>query len=511
MCDPIHWTVTPTSEWKTYKGEFPFLALGSLTQKPRLRTSPTLHKLEHTHFELPSSSYRLASLNVGDVVEGIIKYYEQPNTDMHYHVFFKRVMEKFGIDMKSTLFAHYVMSTMHSYLPGFANSYHELSNQEVLHDMTHDPSGELRAETSCGYGFSKRRKELARTQQKDIYEYLDTFDCSHDVLFTLFLKEEMREIGKATRSIAVPQVYLWLIFRKYFGWMYRYFERNKSVVAYAHVPNEGFFTELLVDFDLDENVISMDFKKQDSRMNCLFIEFLEDFILRTTNFPAAHEDKLMWVHNNSFYFKKVIDPYGNIVTFSNGEMSGFPGTLVYNSLYSLFLLSISQVVQNLTEEQFSLERFPIAILGDDVLYQHLDKDVVGKVADLLGHELYVEEGPLIDGVTFLSYKFHDCHGVLQPYYCNLDKMFGSLRYAKSDVTYFQKMASFHSLLTYAPPGSPEDKWRAILQDCLEYLLKTEPHKYSLVSSAYKHTDVWKKSRCLYNPWLLDEKLDFEFI
>lgn len=333
-------------------------------------------------FEVPNSTYHLASLKLDDVVEGIAKYYEQPNTDMHYLHYFEKLLAKFDIHSTPQRFTAHVMHTMHSYLPNFCNSFKEYTNEEVVHDMVYDSSGELRHETSCGHGFKLRRKEVARRMRPDVEEYLNTFDCSHDVNFTLFLKEEMRQKGKATRSIAVPQLHLWLIYKKYMGWTYKYFEKNKSAVAYSHIPNESFFTNLFDNFDNDtQDTYSVDFKKQDARMNTLYIQFLEDFILRTTNFPPEHEDKLLWIHSNSFYYKQVIDPYGQIITFSNGEMSGFPGTLVYNSLYSLFVMSITQVIDRMKHPKVTYELNPLAILGDDIIFQNFCINTLTEVTD----------------------------------------------------------------------------------------------------------------------------------
>lgn len=492
--------------WRTYKGVHQFLSPYTLRDQPRLRTSPTLHIHHNVPFALPQSTYQLAQLRISDVEEGIVKYWEQPNTDSHYSVFFQRLLDNIDCKVPVGLFTRCVMQMMHTYLPNFSRSYRELTTDQVLHDMLYDSSHELRHETSSGYGYAKRRKAIAREHPLEIAEYLDTFDGSHEVLFTLFLKEEMREKGKATRSIAVPQLPLWLIYRKYMGWTYKYFERSigDTAVAYASSPDERYFTDLLASFDPNVITLSVDFKKQDSRMNTLYIQFLEDFIINTTNYPKDKEWILLWIHNESFYNKKVIDPFGNVITFSNGEMSGFPGTLVYNSLYSLFLMCTTQILGQLRDNMIPrFERLPLVLLGDDIMYQVFDEDLVEEIALELGHEMYKEKGNLVNDVSFLSYKF-DYDGVTyKPYYSNLDKMWGSLRYAKNDVTYYQKLASFHSLLTFAPQGSTENEWREKLELALETIYEAEPQKYLTVAKSFKPTSLWKKERSYYNTFFPD--------
>ena len=147
----------------------------------------------------------------------------------------------------------------------------------------------------------------------------------------------------------------------------------------------------------------------------------------------------------------------------------------------------------------SIERFPLALLGDDIIFQHFDIDMVRDTALELGHELYEEKGKLVNDVTFLSYKFDYAGSIYKPYYANLDKMFGSLRYTKNDITYYQKLASFHSLLVFAPPGSKEDEWCNTLEGAIEYLYEQAPQKYQSVAKCYKPRALWMKDRSYYNP------------
>ena len=60
------------------------------------------------------------------------------------------------------------------------------------------------------------------------------------------------------------------------------------------------------------------------------------------------------------------------------------------------------------------------------------------------------------------------------------------------------MASFHSLLTFAPQGSIEEEWRGKLELALETIYEAEPTKYLTVAKSYKPTSLWKKERGYYN-------------
>lgn len=440
-------------------------------------------------------------MSIGDLKVGLMKYHHQPAVFGGVLDLFSTMVTGFNLDISPTEFYAETILVFMMYLPTFDSAYKPQSNQEIRHAAVYDASDNLRHETSAGYGWPFRRKEIIRRFPDDVDNYLDSFDCSHDVVFTLFLKEEMREIGKETRSIAVPQLQLWLVFRKQLGWLYRYFESMQGPFAYQHRPSVEYFSKRFSQFDFDTETHSLDFKKMDSRMNTAFITFLETIILRFTNYPIEQMAELTWIHDQSFFFKKVIDGYGNIVSFSNGEMSGFPGTIVYNSLYSLFAFSIAQVAMKRLGKLEVYEKLPLNILGDDIIFQEMEVDIFEKVAHLLGHEIYKQSGTIGDGeLTYLSYKFEVIDNFVYPYYGNLDKMYGSLHYKKDDIAYFQKLCSFHSLLVWAPEGSLEDKYCKLLENDIQLKLKHFPEKYDKIKEAYKSRVTWKKQQDIYNPF-----------
>lgn len=498
---------TPCNEWKNYGGECEFLLTKKMEEAPHLMTKSKVKPVPDLDYyfkdSLPESTYTTAPMNYSDVIEGLNKYYEQPLTEPTLNHVLEKIIAHFDLDINPLDFQAKMITYFNAYMPDFNHAYRELTNDEVLYNAVHDPSGDVRHPTSSGYGTNYTRQEIARLFSKSVKIYLDNPQCNHEVLFTLFLKDEIREKGKATRSIAVPQLHLWLMFNKFMGWIYEYFSNGKHPFAYGHTPNEGFFTDLFYQFNLDEETFSIDFKKMDSRMNHVFVTFLENYIITQTNFPKERLDVITWIHDVSFFEKQVMDPRGNVVTFTNGEMSGFPGTILYNSFYALYLIVISQIVHMEITEQNTLELIPLAILGDDIAFQQLDLEIVKQCATLLGHDLYIQRGSLINDVTFLSYKFDYHNGYLRPYYANDDKMFAAFRFYKDEITYFQKLASFHSLLAFAPDDSEEAYWRDEIEKILLWLIKTDSQNiYSAVRASFKPTQVWRNLRQFYSPAIL---------
>lgn len=509
MVDSLTHRSSPVGEWVSYGENTSFFQVSQLEKAPHLITQSSVkryHQAEQIFLNLPASGYTIAPMQYSDIVKGLRKYYHQPGEFSDINHFLSLVIEDFDLEISPLQFQHEINETMHAYLPNFSSSFKLHSNDRIINDALNDPSGEARKKTSCGYGFTGLcRKKMVTQHKEDVIRYLDTWDPSHSVNFTLFLKDEIRERGKETRSIAVPQFHLWLVFRKYLGWIYDYMTDGIHPFSYGHTPDEVFFTKHLHYFNQTPGYLthSIDFKKMDSRMSHIFISWFENFILTQTNFPVEHIDALQWIHNQSFFEKQLVDPKGAVLTFSNGELSGFPGTIIYNCFYALFAMVVSQVVQQRSNRDRKIVTVPLQILGDDIIFQEIDLEVVDRVAVLLGHELYKSSGDLFDDLSFLSYKFHLDGHAIQPYYSNLDKMFASLRYYKSEVTYFQKIASFHSLLTYAPKGSFEDHWREVLENvCIQLIDQDDSGIYTEVLASFRPSKVWRSKRDYITPSIL---------
>lgn len=498
---------SPHYQWVSYGGETSFFQIKQLAKAPHLITNSNVTLLPNLEYyfgkSLPDSSYTIAPMQYTDLIKGLTKYYLQPCSHSTMNNLLNSIAKDFDIQIHPSQFQLEITQHFNKYLHSMNSAYSLCSKEKLKYDATHDPAGDLRKRTSCGYGFKVSRQEMITKFWDSVDAYYDSFDCSHSVNFTLFLKDEIREKGKETRSIAVPQFFLWIVFRKHLGWIYDYMKTDDHPFAYGHTPDEKFFTDHFYQFNVHETTHSIDFKKMDSRMNHLFIKWFENYILTQTDFPVEDIDILQWIHNESFLEKELVDPKGRIITFTNGELSGFPGTILYNCFYSLFMITISQIVHQRLANDIRIETIPLQILGDDITFQQLDIGVVERVAHLLGHELYIQTGSLINDITFLSYKFDYVDNFLRPYYANLDKMFASLRYYKNDIAYFQKIASFHSLLAFAPDGSLEKVWCDNLEKLCYKLLKHDyDNKYYEVREAFKPTKVWRNLRTYYSPTIL---------
>lgn len=397
---------------------------------------------------LPASGYHLAAQGPRHLKVGIMKYHDQRNFDSVFHLY-----SALGVADPHS-FNDVVMKIFLRRLPGLTSCYERFSNQKIISLMKHSQKGDLRPETSTGYGFDIKRKAMADKYPDELNDWLNEFDCSIPVYAVAFLKDEMREVGKDTRSIMVFQIYLWLIYQRHFGCILQYLDReNPEALAFGHSVDHAYFTKKLRKFAPQKETHSIDLRKQDSRFGSWWVRWFIDLLFEHCNFPNSSRNEIGWLMNEAFFEKKLVDSYGNILTFENGELSGFPGTIVFNSFYSLFFFAVSDALL-MFEEGFNPNsiNYPLCVLGDDVLVQFKHYDVYEKVVNTANHELYHNVFESLWDADFLSLKFHKVNNWILPYYCNLDKMHASLRYCTggSPASYFGKVCSFINLLRYAP-------------------------------------------------------------
>lgn len=411
---------------------------------------------------LPASGYQLAAQGPKHLKVGIMKYHEQKNFDSVFHFY-----SALGVENPHS-FNDVVMKIFLRRLPGLTSCYERFSNQKIISLMKHSQKGDLRPETSTGYGFDIKRKAMADKYPNEINDWLNEFDCSIPVFAVAFLKDEMREKGKDTRSIMVFQIYLWLIYQRHFGCILQYLDReNPDALSFGHSVDHAYFTKKLRRFAPHGETHSIDLRKQDSRFGSWWVKWFIDLLFEHCDFPNSARCEMSWLMNEAFFEKKLVDSYGNILTFENGELSGFPGTIVFNSFYSLFFFAVSDALL-MFEEGFNPNsiNYPLCVLGDDVLVQFKHYDVYEKVVNTANHELYHSKFESLWDADFLSLKFHKVNNWILPYYCNLDKMNASLRYCTggSPDSYFGKVCSFINLLRYAPENTR-------YYDALLYLVK----------------------------------------
>lgn len=441
---------------------------------------------------LPDSNYAPAKLHPRDVEIGIGKYF---NEVLHWteDKIYSDVCLKLQLPTTPAVLRDEVFSLFSKHLPGI-NIYtsRELPFEKILRYMTHDLSGHLRRKTSAGIGFKHDRKYIARNFQNDVRSCYDLTNLDFDIYWKIFLKDELREVSKDTRSIAVPQLHLWIVGMKYLGGLYEWFaDYLPSWSGYGLSDQCSDWAEKFVEFDPAAVTYGYDLRKQDSRMSPGFILFLERYIKSIT--PVSHWFAIEWFFDQSFHSKKVVDMMGHVLTFSQGEMSGNPFTILINTLHNLYthvLHLVAAKYKNLItydlNENMLGEVF--CILGDDTIMQTQSPDLYREICLILGHETTSEVGKLFDDVTFLSMKITSYKCTIASYYCNLDKMFSSLLYTTNgEEEYFQKLCSYYRQLIFAPKGSAEKEWKSYIEAHIYYLIQiniVDPTYYSCFSPSH---------------------------
>jgi hypothetical protein len=468
----------------------PFIYYGNLG--PQGTITKSKYKLfSYEVGNLPDSIYAPAKLKLSDVEKGLLKYFN-PIIHPTKESIFNDLVITFKLPVTPDKLETLILEEFSTYFPGIERYMDEkLSFDRVVYLMSHDLKGDLRKKTSAGIGFKHDRKEIARLFIDDIrscYE-LDTFDFH--ILWKLFLKDELRETDKDTRSIAVPQLHLWVIAMSHLGGLYEWFsDYLPSWSGYGLDDRSFSWHQKFKDFNPSRVTYGFDLRKQDSRMSPGFIQFIEYYIKTIT--PIKHWNAIEWFFNESFYAKKIVDTKGHILSFSQGEMSGNPFTILINTMHNLFTHVIHTVIMDLKGDDLSQEIF--VVLGDDTIMQSSNPDLYKEVCLLLGHETTTESGSLYDDVTFLSQKITIYKGEIVSYYSNLEKMYASLRYTTSGINeYFMKMCSYHAQLIFAPKGTEEHEWRQRIEAHILYYLQTKMVPDEL-TACFKPAHIIKRKR-----------------
>lgn len=422
--------------------------------------------------DLPDSDYAPAKMDVRSIEAGIVKYFHDPKHVSFHHLCCDLVI-KMKLNIDPLILAEKINKRFDEHFPLLDLFMEEPLPLEVVKDLAlHSINGSLRSATSAGIGFKKDRKAIVRDHPKD-FEEIYNYDCYDlEIFWKIFLKDELREKIKKTRSIAVGQLHLWIIGMKWLGGLYFYYNETKPRWSgFGMDDKAGTWTEKFSDWDFDAMTYGFDIKGQDSKMSPAYVDFWTSHKKRVT--PQKAHDALEWVVNQSFYDKKLVDYMGRVLSFAPGEMSGHFLTIIMNTEHNLFLQVQHEVCTEIYVLQNNLPKdlkFKI-LLGDDDLLQTKYPELLEDVADLNGHELTKEKGGFFE-VSFLSCKLAQLGSSIVPYYCNLDKMYASLCYTTGgNDEYFQKCCSFTNLLLFAPEGSLERKWRDVIYDHSKYMLK----------------------------------------
>lgn len=463
--------------YRTRSGaRYSFVSIGNIGPQGTITKS----KLTPEIYEiggLPESNYAPANLRLSDIELGIIKYFKPVKhwtlEDLYSDVCFEFSLPVTPYELSQSVFAEFS-----SYFPGL-NVYlaQKMPFSSVLKYMTHDISGALRKKTSAGLGFKHDRKYIARNFVEDVrscYE-LDTFDF--DTYWKMFLKDELREKLKDTRSIAVAPLTLWVICMTYLGAIYEWLaDYSPAWTGYGMDNRCLTWHEKLQYFDGKSATYGFDIRQQDSKMSPGFVEFIVLFFKSVS--PVNHWGAIEWYFEQTFFSKKLVDARGNILMFSNGQPSGNALTIVLNTMHNLYThvlhLNVARLHKLVSIDSAGRDVGECFILlGDDTIMQTASPDLYKRVCMCLGHETTTESGTLFD-VSFLSMKITLYKGQYAPYYCNMDKMFASLRYTTSgEEEYFQKLCSFYSMLIYAPKNSVEEEWKKRIEAHIYYFIQCD--------------------------------------
>lgn len=402
--------------------------------------------------DLPATNYAPAKISYKATISSISKYFNQPHTFHDTTGFLSQFIKEFNLDIRPEQLLELIFSKLDDIYPNIATYLHPISDDNVIDLLTHDLSGELRKDSSLGIGYKIKRKDFARKHRSWIIEFLKQLPM-WPVFWKEFLKDELREIEKEARSIAVPQIHLWLVAMKILGGLYYYhrdtIHSNRTTHAFGIGTDTYSWTLLLKRFNEKLKVCCFDLKKQDSRMAHGLVMLIKSWI--NTLVPSSSACYVDYFFDESFTNKKVVSPDMNVYMFSDGEMSGNPLTIVLNTLHNNILFILTEIITD--------EIIPRRVLGDDSLFQCTQPYAYTQVAAFCGHLVYESYNDLYNDSLFLSWKFNKNGPFSEPYYGNVEKMIASLHYTKVDVnSYLEKVNSFRIMLAAAPPGSIEDYW-----------------------------------------------------
>lgn len=454
--------------YKTDGKRYNFISYGNLGAQGTITKTKYIREAYQIG-DLPKSSYAPAKLHLTDIEKGIVKYFN-PVKHWDDEDIFTDLWRTFSLPVSPYELQARVFKEFDSYFPGLSTFLDtKLPFETVLKYMTHDISGNLRKKTSAGLGFEHDRKYIARNFPEDVrsvYE-LETFDF--DVYWKVFLKDELRDTAKSTRSIAVPQLHLWIIAMTHLGGIYEWFSHFLPPwCGYGLDDRCVSWHAKLRHFDPELKTYGYDIRQQDSKMSPGFICFISIWL--KSKLPISSWNALEWYLDQTFFEKKLVDAKGNILEFAPGEPSGNPLTIIFNIMDTLFKQVSHAVIADILNLHKN-DKEVFIIMGDDVLKQTETPDLYRQVVEVIGNELTKEEGALLHDVTFLSQKITMYKGQYAPYYANMDKMYASLRYTtKGDDEYFCKLCSFYNMLIYAPEGSIELEWKKRIEAHIYYFM-----------------------------------------
>lgn len=436
----------------------------------------------------PASQYAPADMSYKGSKPGLTKYADQKYFD-NMDECLRGFVDYFELDISSNDLYSQVMNHFKEVYGGLA-AYLENAQtlDEVIEFMLYDLSGEKRGNTSCGYGIPYKRPEFVQMieEVKKIY-LLEEFPFRP--VSTSQSKDEIRLKSKDTRSIMVPQIFLYIICIKYLGGCYKFMKNNKftTPITFGADLTNFYWEETFSDFDKKKKVQTTDMRKQDSRMNEMFVVFIRRFLVLMS--PSTHRRAIDWIFESGYLSKNVVTSSGDVFHVRNGELSGFPLTILMNSWYTHFFYTLTHIVHKLKRKCSC--RLTLKVLGDDAATQDCSEsnDEYEEVCKYFNHEITGDVNSF-ENMDYLSMSFSSHKGGLLPYYNNVEKAYGALRYYNGDMEdYYNKLCSYRSLTYFSPKNTPARKLCNLVTKYIHFVTK----EYHI-----QYTDAYKSESELLN-------------
>lgn len=306
-----------------------FFRRSRLILKPQFTTASKYKRLTNPTFTNHFASvndqaelFRPAGLNLIDMAEGINKY-SGHCTFYTKSQYLEGIKKHFNFEAPTTVLEDLIFKAMEVWFPNATAYSRVLTTDELLDCFVHNLGGDRRANTSCGIGLPKRLV-LIEKHMDELRAFCDLLDNPHmspdfDILIKVFLKDEMRETGKATRSITVPQVHSWFVGMKLFGWLYKYLHSTDNATAFGIDNSIGAWTHHFMGFDKGPDVLTLsdDEGKQDAREMESELRLAYEAI-GCCYIKTQYEELEQWFYNQMISDKLMVDGYGNVLLVHHG-------------------------------------------------------------------------------------------------------------------------------------------------------------------------------------------------
>lgn len=265
--------------------------------------------------------------------------------------------------------------------------------------------------------------------------------------FMSFTKDELRVSTKDPRQINGCPFHLILLAKFQFNFLsdaicdlhadtdFAIGERY-DVASWTHEVRSVFPD--IDDLDLDKLEFTFcDLEKQDSRYWTPMMAFFFDYFNKGFGF-SSRRFVTDYLCRQIAFDKVLLDSRGGIFPFHFGNFTGHPFTLMFNTFYMRFLVTLSshlmRHISRAEGEHYYVPR--VKVKGDDTIIQKLttkERTVLIEVCKLLGHNIVIEDG-LLGAGQFIGFrtirKVVNHRSYYIPIYCKDDLLYYKLRYIR---------------------------------------------------------------------------------